>query len=516
MKKSRQTAEFGDFQTPIELARGCCKLLERRRLKPASVVEPTCGTGNFLIAALDQFENVKKAVGLDINPAYVEATTSVLRRRPYFKKVQIIRGNFFETDWDTLLQGLPEPFLVVGNPPWVTSAELGTLGSSNLPEKSNFLGFVGLDALMGKSNFDISEWMLLRVLEWIDGRRATMAMLCKTAVARKILIHAWKNDMSLERADIVLIDAGEHFGAAVDACFLVCRSSPSAHSRDCSVYKSISSRKAAHTIGYRDGKLIAEVPLYDRWKHLQGKEVYKWRSGVKHDCAKVMELHREGTRYRNGLKELVELEDEYVFPMLKSSDLANGRTGQPRRFMLVTQRMIGEDTGGIENRAPKTWRYLQSHAEVLDRRASTIYKTRPQFSIFGVGPYSFAPWKVAISGFYKKLDFKVIGSAHEKPIVLDDTSYFIPCETKEEAEYLASMLNSSIAEEFFRAFIFWDAKRPITVDVLRRLDMAELARELGTEATLKQYLSRKSSRHNKNASSLRLQEELFDHARAGT
>lgn len=343
-----------------------------------------------------------------------------------------------------------------------------------------------------------------------------MGMLCKTAVARKMLMHAWRNNVSLKRADIVLIDAGENFGAAVDACFLVCQSLPKAHSRDCSVYESISAKKAAHEIGYRDGKLIAEVPLYDRWKHLQGNEVYKWRSGVKHDCSKVMELHREGPRYRNGLNELVELEDEYMFPMLKSSDIANGRTGEPRRFMLVTQRKIGEDTGSIENRAPKTWRYLQSHAEALDRRASTIYKTRPQFSIFGVGPYSFAPWKVAISGFYKKLVFKVVGSVDKKPIVLDDTVYFIPCETKGEAEYLAALLNSSVADEFFRAFIFWDSKRPITVDVLRRLDIAALARELKSEATLRRYLSRKLTYGNTNATVSNPQSELFQGAKAAT
>jgi hypothetical protein len=62
--------------------------------------------------------------------------------------------------------------------------------------------------------------------------------------------------------------------------------------------------------------------------------------------------------------------------------------------------------------------------------------------------------------------------------MLDDTGYFIPCHSEAEARHLASILNSDVAAEFFKAFIFWDAKRPITVDVLRKLNIHALAREL--------------------------------------
>ena len=137
-----------------------------------------------------------------------------------------MRESFFEVDWNNILRDLPEPILVVGNPPWVTNSTLGAIGSSNLPKKSNFQNYNGLEALTGKSNFDISEWMLIKLLEMLEGRRATVAMLCKTAVARKVLVHAWKNDISLADAEIHPIDAAASFGAAVDACLLVCSLSP--------------------------------------------------------------------------------------------------------------------------------------------------------------------------------------------------------------------------------------------------------------------------------------------------
>jgi hypothetical protein len=198
-----------------------------------------------------------------------------------------------------------------------------------------------------------------------------------------------------------------------------------------------------------------------------------------------MELLREGTCYRNGLGALADLEDDYVYPMLKSSDLANRRTTQPSRWMLVTQRSVGEATTEIETRAPKTWQYLLNHADRLDARASSIYRKRPRFSIFGVGDYSFAPWKVAISGLYKKLEFVKVGGYADKPIMLDDTANFLACDTEHEADSIMGLLHSDAGREFFSAFVFWDAKRPITVELLNRLDILALARELGRERDLR-------------------------------
>ena len=111
----------------------------------------------------------------------------------------------------------------------------------------------------------------------------------------------------------------------------------------------------------------------------------------------------------------------------------------------------------------------------LTAAAGSIYRNRPRFSVFGVGDYTFAPWKVAISGFYKRLRFSVVGSSEGKPTVLDDTGYFVSCRTEEEANQVASLLNSEAAGQFFSAFVFWDAKRPITVDLLSRLDIMAIA-----------------------------------------
>ncbi len=486
-KRNKKKREFGDFQTPVELTKKVCALLVKRGLKPASILEPTCGTGSFLVSAREHFKNAQKVIGLEVNGDYVRTARDALSKTNGVGDVSVLHDDFFNVDWKRILESLADPLLVIGNPPWITNAELGSLGSSNLPKKVNSQNHRGIEAITGKSNFDISEWMLTRALEWIDGREATLAMLCKTSVARKVLFHGWKSGKSLKRSDIYHIDATKYFGAAVEACLLVIVASPTTRNFDCLVHNVLKDSPHTTAYGYREGCLVASVTAFERWKHLMGEELYRWRSGIKHDCSNIMELREENGRYRNGLGEITELDSDYIFPMLKSSEIAKKSDIQPSRWMLVTQRSIGEDTNTIEKRSPNTWEYLNKNASFLDRRSSSVYQKRPRFSVFGVGDYSFAPWKVAISGFYKELSFRAIGPYRGKPVVFDDTCYFVPCQTREEALFIAQLFNSDVAKEFFSSFIFWDEKRPIKVDILRRLDLLALAKELKLEDTLKEY-----------------------------
>ncbi|HEX9660051.1 MAG TPA: hypothetical protein VGA18_07100 [Rhodothermales bacterium] len=122
---------------------------------------------------------------------------------------------------------------------------------------------------------------------------------------------------------------------------------------------------------------------------------------------------------------------------------------------------------------------MTDHAKWLDVRSSTIYRKAARFSVFGVGPYAFRPWKVAICGLYKKIAFARVGPREGRPVFFDDTVYYLACNAEAEAEFLADILNSDEAKACYGAFVFWDAKRPVTVDLLQRIDLPKLARRLG-------------------------------------
>lgn len=483
--------EYGDFQTPLPLAQAVCRRLAEDGVAPATVIEPTCGTGTFLVAALHTFGSLSSATGVEYNDAYVQEARERLRGKTGNVAVQVTTGDFFEQDWDALIREADEPVLLLGNPPWVTNAALSKLNGTNLPEKSNLHGHRGFEALTGKGNFDISEWMLLHLLEWAASTDATLAFLCKTSVARKVIRHRWTHALPPYQFSLYRLDATRHFDAAVDACLLV--ATPASEATDapsCPVYDSITNPQCEQQIGLRGASLVADVAAFDTARPFMGECAYVWRSGLKHDCAKVMELTAQPDgRWVNGRSETVALEDAYLHPLLKSSDVANGRT-TPRRWVIVPQNRVGAPTAPIQTEAPDTWRYLTAHADQLNGRKSSVYRNRPPFSIFGIGSYSFAPWKVAISGLYKHVQFTVVGPVDGKPVMLDDTCYFLPRETEAEAHFLCTLLNRPEARSLFHAFIFWDDKRPITIGLLKRLDLFALADRGGQADAYMRYVSR--------------------------
>ena len=402
--KARVRIEFGDFQTPAPLACAVCERLWEQGIRPRTIVEPACGVGRLLWAAVRRFPDARQLIGLDINGDHVREAARETSSLAQSARAEFVQGDFFTIDWQRRLAALTEPILVIGNPPWVTNSALAVLGGSNRPASRRQPGLRGIEAITGKSNFDVSESMLETLLHALDGRDAALAMLCKTRVARATLRRAWENGWQLASASLFRIDAPRHFGAAVDAGLLVCRLRPGEACRECAVYEDLAEPQPAGWMGYAEGRLVGDVRAYARWRHLAGAASERWRSGIKHDCARVMELSYGDGVWRNGLGERVEVERDSLFPLLKGSRLARGVV-DPDRWLVVPQRFVGQDTEELRNSAPKTWDYLQAHADLLDRRASSIYRRRPRFSIFGVGDYSFVHCKIAIAGFAKQLKF---------------------------------------------------------------------------------------------------------------
>ena len=66
-----------------------------------------------------------------------------------------------------------------------------------------------------------------------------------------------------------------------------------------------------------------------------------------------------------------------------------------------------------------------------------------------------------------------------KPVLFDDACYFLPFVEEEEARLVAEILNSRPSRALLEALMFDDAKRPITVELLQRLDLSAIAKEAG-------------------------------------
>lgn len=474
--------EFGDYQTPESFSFALCHYLKNtRKLKPSFIIEPTCGLGSLVKNSL--IFDAAKIVGIEVNPDYcAHCSQSITDPR-----VEIINANFFDFDITKLIPAQGH-ILALGNPPWVTNSTLSVLKSANLPHKANFKGLKGFDAVTGASNFDICEAIILRLVQALQNRNATIAMLCKTTVARNVFAELKRTNINFKSCDILEFDAKKVFSIDASACFFVVNLCVSEHYKNhdskhgklsaqtCKVRSLANPDIVKSELNFERGRLISISA--DGVDDFAGTCCFEWRQGVKHDCSKLMELSITKDGLINGLKEQVDIEDLYVYPLIKSSMFKAPIVDTFTKYVIVTQRKIKEDTAHIKLDAPKTWAYLSSHQDLFAKRKSSIYVGAPDFSMFGVGEYSYAQYKVGISGFYKKPFFAVLCSPNGRAVMVDDTSYFI-CLPSFDAAYTAMLLlNSEQVQRFLQSMAFLDSKRPYTKKLLERIDFSRMLNKL--------------------------------------
>lgn len=463
--------EYGDYQTPIDFAEKVCHYLkDYRHIRPSAIVEPTCGVGNFLKSSL-LFE-ANEYYGIEVNQKYCEICKNYINDG----KVNIINSDFFAFSSKALIKDKRQ-ILVIGNPPWVTNSTLSALGSDNLPIKANFKGLKGIDAITGASNFDICEYIILQLINEYRDTNTMISMLCKTSVARNIFKELKRNYISFASCDILEFDASKVFGINASACVLVIQLSDKPISSDiCNVYDFDHPETIKSQFGYLNGQFYSN--LNTDAENFDGRCCFEWRQGVKHDCSKVMELTLRNGTFQNGQKKIVQIEDDIVFPLIKSSMFKAPVIHSFSKFVIVTQKKAREETEHLEQDVPKTWKYLNDNLELFENRKSSIYRNAPPFSMFGVGDYSYSKYKVGISGFYKQPMFSVLYSDDNKPVMTDDTSYFINFDNYDTAYVAMLLLNSEKVQKFLTSIAFLNAKRPYTKKVLERIDFDKIVNSL--------------------------------------
>src|SRR5436309_15001998 len=126
--------EFGDFQTPLALAREICSLLVQHGIKADSILEPTCGIGAFLVAAAEAFPKAR-LLGWDINRDYIQKAQSAMGQTRATKRVALVQQDFFAHDWDTELSNIRGSILVLGNLPRDANSTVSRMNCPNVPAK---------------------------------------------------------------------------------------------------------------------------------------------------------------------------------------------------------------------------------------------------------------------------------------------------------------------------------------------------------------------------------------------
>lgn len=487
---------YGDWQTPESLAAEVCGQHLLKHGSPDIVIEPTCGLGAFVFTALETFPTLREIHALEINRHYTDdlkyrlLLKSLLSQSRHHPDIYIYNADFFGFDFSSITErakGNNWNLAIIGNPPWVTNSRQGMNNSTNIPLKHNAYKLKGIDAITGKSNFDISEYMTLHLLKLSQVNKGGISFLLKNSVIRSIMVKQKTQPVSIGDIEQNRIDATSEFGVSVDASCFVARFG-CAPSMQCAV-KDFYSGSHISDYGWVGDSFVSNTAIYHSLSRYDNRSAYVWRSGIKHDCASVLELTLSDGVYVNGLGETVGIEDDLIFPLLKSSDINNFREDSFRKHVIVPQRRVGDDTSALKYSHPLAYSYLSNHEAMFASRKSSIYKGKDRFSIFGIGDYSFKPHKIIVSSLYKTINFILVSEFNGKPIIVDDTCYQLGFDDIETATRVFEALNSSEIQSLLKSLIFLDAKRVLTKGILMRLDVDRFCKDNGFKTAESAQLS---------------------------
>ena len=278
------------------------------------------------------------------------------------------------------------------------------------------------------------------------------------------------------------IDAKKEFGASVDASLFVCQAGQP--SKNCKVFD-FYSLQYKKTFGWVNQKFVSDIETYGKYSSIDGVCPFQWWSGVKHDCQSVVELTKSKNGFYNTLGELVNIEEDYIYPYVKSSDIQKENPTASNRYIIITQHKVNDNTEQLQHIAPLTYNYLLLHRDFFDKRKSAIYKNRSSFCMFGIGDYTFKPYKIVISSLYKHPHFSLLKPVKGKCVIPDDTCYQIGFDKEEDALAVLALLSNSVVKNFIESTSFNDSKRIITKELLMRIDLVSVERRIaishGTE-----------------------------------
>ncbi|NHI94144.1 MAG: hypothetical protein EAX96_16760 [Candidatus Lokiarchaeota archaeon] len=497
LKNNKKIKDYGEFQTPIHLTNEICCYFKNKNYNPQIIFEPTCGEGNFIISAIEYFPSLNYVYCVDLQGKnewiFKLKLIKLAFERDLNLEIEFYRDNIFS---HKLRKGFEEDIaksnnklLILGNPPWITNSELSILNSKNLPKKKNIKNVRGIDAITGKGNFDISEAIILNVIQKFSTVKSKMAMICKTSVIKNIIKAIPNLNLQVSENKVFPIDANKEFKINANAGIFVTNLG-SGQDISCLVGSFNEKNEIFKEFGYIGNVFVSNFENYKNYQHLEGKSKYEWRQGVKHDASKIMVLKSiTNGKYVNGLNEEIIIEDEYLYPFLKGSMLKSPilNNNSIKHLIIMTQATLNQDPEIIALKNPKLWFYLNSHSKYLDNRKSIVYKDRPRFSIFGVGDYAFKPYKIGISGFNKNPKFCLIFPIKNKPVMLDDTSYYLSFESFNAAFYIWILLNSEDVRNFLLSIAFLDSKRPFNKGNLMRIEIQKYLKLITFENVLEIY-----------------------------
>ena len=143
------------------------------------------------------------------------------------------------------------------------------------------------------------------------------------------------------------------------------------------------------------------------------------------------------------------IENNLVYPLLRGRDVSAWKAAPSIQTVLTQDpdTRTGIPVTEMKRKYPKTYAYLKRfEALLLKRGSSSVRKLMEKgafYSMFAVGPYTLAPYKVVWSDMGTKIEVAVIGSHEGKVVCPEHHVMAIALQEPTEAHYICSVLMSA-------------------------------------------------------------------------
>jgi len=443
-------------------------------------------------------------VGMDVNPLAVLAARvnymMALGQRGgedaalKLEEIPVYLGDVLLGDEDGLWRVDTLPFahekfdLVVGNPPWVNWESLSPeyrLATLALWKRYGLFSHSGMDTILGSGKKDLSTLVTLSSASQFLKPGGKMAYLITQSV--------FKSGGAAEGFRDFRLPGGGQIKVTMVEDLSRCRPFAGASNRTAIIY--LENRVAttypvpyflwtnlsyiSRGAGQADRTVIPLVAepvdakdatspwityrrsCRDGLRKILGSSPYRAREGANTGGANgilwVEVVDRPGSglvRVRNlaeaGRKKVAVteavIEETLVYPLLKGNDLDRWRA-HPSASIILTQDPLtrrGISLGVMARSFPRTLAYLEQYEHELRNRAAYRRYFReddPFYSMFNVGEYTLGQYKTVWHRLGDRMKAAVVEGG-QKPIIPQETHTLVACESRDEAWYLAGVLNS--------------------------------------------------------------------------
>ncbi|HOE11721.1 MAG TPA: SAM-dependent DNA methyltransferase [bacterium] len=465
----------GAFFTPAKWADFCVHRfgIVREWLSGASVCDPTAGVGSFIFSLCDQALAAGRTLSCELlsnlyfiekEPGYTsEFQDSFLRRYgipfPYMNihiRDIILDPPNFRVD------------ILVGNPPWANFSDLPCQYKETLKPYFLSAGLVidSQDLLLGSSRIDLAALVVTTSMENLLRDHGKAVFILPMSIFQNDGAHAGFRRYFLPGGspfalrEILDFNGQRIFDGVrtrLGVAFLeknAVTKYPIPYSildndtwlEKCATpFPDDTSPLSVHGSDEAPRDFLSEISLDLR-------EEQKPRQGVNTCGANQVFIFETKPDF---------IPEELLYPLAdKSSFHFHEEEAIPNRYIFLPHDPISGkplEQPVLERSFPTAWRYLQENQESLQNRKGSLitsWKTRGfWWALLGVGPYSFAPYKVIWEAYGSRtFHSEILGRHQGQPWQGNQALHaYIPCRTRLEAEAVKISLSHPSVQEFLEA-----------------------------------------------------------------